>query len=520
MSARDALNGMIELVSSTERLVALERDLTDAVRAANTLIAIDEYARVLTVAALIEMGASLLDGSGTCPLCDTQWVPDALARHIEEKHDTTRAAQEAQRLIATTVERLRSGVLNQLAARASAAFDAVVRMRPDAPPQWLAEWNTALQQAVTELANPLEALSSPDRQAKIIVSVTPTDLLMQRLTEFAAAIPSSQEPESRTNAREQLIRIDQEVRNFHEAEASLESAQHITDVATLLHESFIGSRNELLQELFDSVRDRFVEFYRFLHPEEAESFAADLGQAGSSGVDLAVDFHAAGRYPPNAVHSEGHQDSMGLCLFLALAKVLTGGTAPDLLLLDDVVMSVDMDHRAKVAELLKVHFPTTQFILTTHDRAWANYLQSAGVVRPTDCWEFRTWDLETGPSVGRASDVWTRIDSQLAAADVPSAAATLRRYVEETLFNVCDAIRAPVELRASAQYEAGDLGDPAFAKLKRLIATGIHKAQVLGDDVAVGDWKRVKLRALRHIPTSKFTNGRSVLRFTGTISSA
>ena len=485
VSARDALHAIIKLVSSAETLVALDRDLTDACRAANALIAIDEYSRVLTVAALIDMGASLLDGSGTCPLCDAQWVPDALARHIEEKHDTTRAAQEAQRLIATTVERLRSGVLNQIAARASAAFDAVVRMRPEAPPQWLTEWNTALQQAGAELANPLEALSSPDRQARIVVSVTPTDLLMQRLTGFAAAIPSSQEPESRTTAREQLIRMDQEVRNLHEAEASLETAQHLTDVAVLLHDSFIGSRNELLQELFDSVRDRFVEFYRFLHPEEAESFAADLGQAGRGGVDLAVDFHAAGRYPPNAVHSEGHQDSMGLCLFLALAEVLTGGTAPDLLLLDDVVMSVDMDHRAKVAELLKVHFPTTQFILTTHDRAWANYLQSAGVVRPADCWEFRTWDIETGPSVGRASDVCTKIEGQLAAADVPSAAETLRRHVEETLFNVCDAIGAPVKLHASAQYQAGDLGDPAFATLKRLITAGIRGARFLGDDAAI-----------------------------------
>ena len=44
-----------------------------------------------------------------------------------------------------------------------------------------------------------------------------------------------------------------------------------------------------------------------------------------AGVDFKVDFHGRGVNPPNALHSEGHQDSMGICLYLSLAERLTKG---------------------------------------------------------------------------------------------------------------------------------------------------------------------------------------------------
>jgi chromosome segregation ATPase len=49
-------------------------------------------------------------------------------------------------------------------------------------------------------------------------------------------------------------------------------------------------------------------------------------------------------------------------------------------LLDDVVMSVDSGHRYEFCKLLKTYFPDTQFIITTHDRLWAEQMKSAGLV--------------------------------------------------------------------------------------------------------------------------------------------
>jgi hypothetical protein len=58
------------------------------------------------------------------------------------------------------------------------------------------------------------------------------------------------------------------------------------------------------------------------------------------------------RTPENpTVETEGHQDGMGVCLYLALMKRLFGDQFT-FALLDDVVMSVDVGHRYQFCQLL------------------------------------------------------------------------------------------------------------------------------------------------------------------------
>jgi len=87
-------------------------------------------------------------------------------------------------------------------------------------------------------------------------------------------------------------------------------------------------------------------------------------------VKLLVDFYGRGMYPPHALHSEGHQDSMGICLYLALSEYINKGLV-GATVLDDVVMSVDANHRKSLCRVLNKEFKDHQFIITTHDRSWA-----------------------------------------------------------------------------------------------------------------------------------------------------
>jgi hypothetical protein len=66
--------------------------------------------------------------------------------------------------------------------------------------------------------------------------------------------------------------------------------------------------------------------------------------------------------------SEGYRNSLGLCIFLALAKREAGSDRP--LILDDVVVSLDRNHRGMIVELLKTQFADRQVIIFTHDRDW------------------------------------------------------------------------------------------------------------------------------------------------------
>ncbi len=115
-------------------------------------------------------------------------------------------------------------------------------------------------------------------------------------------------------------------------------------------EEFEAARNEVLGRLYDQIKDRFVGLYRQLNGSHEDNFSASL-RPEEAGLLLEVDFYGRGTHPPHALHSEGHQDSMGLCLYLALAERITHGVI-DVVMLDDVVMSVDAEHRRQVCHLL------------------------------------------------------------------------------------------------------------------------------------------------------------------------
>jgi hypothetical protein len=85
-------------------------------------------------------------------------------------------------------------------------------------------------------------------------------------------------------------------------------------------------------------------------------------------IDVALCFYGKEQESPRLTLSEGFRNSLGLCIFLAMAKHGADPDAP--IILDDVVVSLDRDHRSMVASLLEAEFSDRQVILLTHDREW------------------------------------------------------------------------------------------------------------------------------------------------------
>lgn len=206
------------------------------------------------------------------------------------------------------------------------------------------------------------------------------------------------------NAWDILTRLEENLKVFENAKTKLASAVVMDKRGKILYHSFLYARDMVLTSLYDSIGNRFAELYRGLHGADEAGFTAKI-EPEDAGLDLEVDFYGRGNHPPHALHSEGHQDSMGLCLFLALAERLTGGFI-DLVILDDVIMSVDSDHRREICRLLRDKFPNRQFIITTHDKTWANQLKTEGIVQSSRLIEFYNWHVDTGPCVDCETDMW------------------------------------------------------------------------------------------------------------------
>lgn len=207
--------------------------------------------------------------------------------------------------------------------------------------------------------------------------------------------------------------------------------------------------------------------YRFINNDDEADFTAQLTPSiGKLGFN--VDFYGRGYFPPGAYHSEGHQDGMGLCLYLALMNHILGDDFT-FAVLDDVLMSVDTGHRREVCKLLKEKFPKTQFIITTHDEVWLKHMKTAGLIQSGSSIQFRKWDVDNGPNEWNDKDVWEEISSNMKVNDVRSAASLLRHYLEYISADISHKLRAKVEFRGDANFMLGDLLPSATHQYTKLL---------------------------------------------------
>jgi len=87
-------------------------------------------------------------------------------------------------------------------------------------------------------------------------------------------------------------------------------------------------------------------------------------------------FHGHTGVLPQAVFSESHLDTLGFCVWLALAK--REGAEDTTLLIDDIFSSVDATHLGRVIDLLSAESPSfLQVIVATHYRLWWDRCQNA-----------------------------------------------------------------------------------------------------------------------------------------------
>ena len=301
------------------------------------------------------------------------------------------------------------------------------------------------------------------------------------------AVPETSKEQS---AWDTLTRLEESVRALENREREQRIAIGNSARSDVLYNAYEKALNDALEGLYSRVSDRFVQLYEILHEHERDSFEADLVPDGGS-LKFEVEFQGRGMHPPHALHSEGHQDSMGLCLFLALSEELAD-TVPSLILLDDVMMSVDSGHRKDVCRLLNEQFPECQFIITTHDKTWARQLQQERVVPRNGAFEFTSWTVDRGPQVRRQMDSWESIFGDVDQDNINGAASKLRRSSESFFEDVCDALAAKITYNSRMIWQLDDWMPAAIDEYKSLLRGARRAAASWGDNEAVAKFDELE----------------------------
>jgi ABC-type Mn2+/Zn2+ transport system ATPase subunit len=157
------------------------------------------------------------------------------------------------------------------------------------------------------------------------------------------------------------------------------------------------SRKEYIDEELASISGEVEAMYQSLHPgENIGGIELTLNPNYKNSLELSASFAGQTNIPPQSVYSESHLDTLGLCVFLALAKKYGGKET--ILLLDDVVMSVDEHHLDRFIYLL--HSLAKEFshiLITTHYRPWKDrYRQNRAPLNEVHFVELKRWSMMKG----------------------------------------------------------------------------------------------------------------------------
>ena len=423
----------------------------------------------------IEKGLSFIDSSD-CPLCDKPWEDEAhLRAHIKEK---LAKSEKAGKLRSTL---LNNGTgISKEAARIIASLKTLKRnadaVKDETTAQLANDWTADLESLKTQLNTADAIIGLKDRLTTGWLAIPSTfSARQQALTKTIEAIPDQT---ATLNAQTFLTTTQVRLQDYRMASATTKAASVAAKAGKAAYDAYCQALQTELDALYDEVQKDFASYYREINEDDESTFTAKLVPSEGK-VDLSVNFFERGLFPPGAYHSEGHQDSMGVCLYLALMKRLFGDQF-SLALLDDVVMSVDSDHRYQFCKLLKTTFPHTQFIITTHDRVWAEQMKSAGVVTSRTSLAFHSWSVDTGPLVESNTEIWLDIDTALAKGKVDVAASALRRHIEFVARLLADQLGAQATFRADGNYELGDLFPAALKRMKDLCGKAAAAAQSWG----------------------------------------
>jgi len=431
---------------------------------------------------LIELGISLLDETGKCPLCEKQWDPRELREKLNNRLVSAKEARQIQKGIDEIVPvlKIKYASLENNLSNIEKALEVFSLEREQ---QIIKKWIGDIDGYSRDLDDAENKIESLERYLKKPIFFVPKEF-----EEVEKIVLKKADTEGKKLTEEQiswdtLTKLEPLIRSYNNSKNAYKKAEIAFKRSQLLKVLYEESKDKVLNDLFGKIKDDFVEFYKFMHGKDEEKFDAEFLSKGAELI-FEVDFYGRGRFPPIALHSEGHQDSMGVCLYLALMKLLSEEKML-LTVLDDVVMSIDSSHRRTFSQLLLKFFPERQFLITTHNRTWARQLQTDGIVQSKNMIEFQNWSVDTGPIFEEDIEMWSKINDFIEKNNISSAAHTLREGSEFYFDQVCEKIMASTRHKCDGRHELGDLLPPAIGRYRDLLKLAKKSANSWGNPEAV-----------------------------------
>lgn len=298
------------------------------------------------------------------------------------------------------------------------------------------------------------------------------------LVDAAACACIDAPPEAKELATDKrVVEVVQAVIEAKDVAAEVERSKALIAFIDMLEH---GVREEIRvrsQKVIEEISADVQTMWAILHPGKViEDVRLYLPAGADKAIDIGLRFHGIEQESPRLTLSEGYRNSLGLCIFLAMAKREAGQDRP--IFLDDVVVSLDRNHRGMIRELLEKEFGGRQVIILTHDREWYTELRQQ---LDNGAWVFRALLPYETPALGiRWSHKTTTFGDARAQLDArpDSAGNDVRKIMDIELALIAES------LQIRMPYARAERNDRRMAHdfLERLVADGKRCFEVRGDE--------------------------------------
>jgi hypothetical protein len=220
------------------------------------------------------------------------------------------------------------------------------------------------------------------------------------------------------------------------------------------------------------IADEVGKLYEAVHPGEGlNKITLELDPNKRASLEIGADFCGQTGTPPQAYFSQSHLDTLGICVFLALAEL--DNPKDTILILDDVLASVDEPHVERLIEML--YSEALEFrhcVITTHYRPWKEKLRW-GWLQNGQCHfvELTKWTTTQGLSIIRSIPDVARLRQLLAEAppDPQLICGKAGVILEAALDFLTLLYECAIPRRANGLYTLGDLLPSVDKKLRQAL---------------------------------------------------
>jgi hypothetical protein len=243
-----------------------------------------------------------------------------------------------------------------------------------------------------------------------------------------------------------------------------------------------AERRALTDSILVRIAGDVGRIYELVHPAEGlNQIRLELDPQKRASLEIAASFGGEPGTPPQAYFSESHLDTLGLCVFIALAAL--DRPQDTILVLDDVLASVDEPHAERLIEMLYAEASRFRHcLLTTHYRPWKEKLRWGWLKSgPCQFVELAGGTNPPGLKLARSIPDAERLRALLAETPPDSQLVCAKAGVilETALDFLTQLYECPVPRRPNGRYTLGDLLPAMDRKLRHAL-----QVEVLGKDAA------------------------------------